>query len=173
MQLAAILRETALLEEEAAHAEATHEKLKDPLSVAEEARARARAARTRSYARAALLLFFSSSRLRDSSCIGARLHVRQRLGNHCAVARADKAAAEPRDPAAAAAAGDDARRGRARPDGAGASARRRAGANSLPVGFSRAVCERVICVCVCVCICVHACMCVNVCVRACVCLCAS
>ncbi len=35
-QLAAILRETALLEEEAAHAEATHEKLKDPLSVAEE-----------------------------------------------------------------------------------------------------------------------------------------
>ena len=45
MQLAAILRETALLEEEAAHAEATHEKLKDPLSVAEEARARARAAR--------------------------------------------------------------------------------------------------------------------------------
>ena len=89
MQLAAILRETALLEEEAAHAEATHEKLKDPLSVAEEARARARAARTRSYARAALLLFFSSSRLRDSSCIGARLHVRQRLGNHCAAPRAD------------------------------------------------------------------------------------
>ena len=37
-QLAAILRETALLEDEAAHAEATHEKLKDPLSVADEVR---------------------------------------------------------------------------------------------------------------------------------------
>ncbi len=35
-QLAAILRETALLEDEAAHAEATHEKLKDPFAVAEE-----------------------------------------------------------------------------------------------------------------------------------------
>jgi hypothetical protein len=37
-QLDAILRETAMLEDEAAHAEATHEKMKDPLAVAEEVR---------------------------------------------------------------------------------------------------------------------------------------
>ena len=35
-QLEAILRETSMLEDEAAHAEATHEKMKDPLAVAEE-----------------------------------------------------------------------------------------------------------------------------------------
>ncbi len=35
-QLEAILRETSMLEDEAAHAEATHEKMKDPLTVAEE-----------------------------------------------------------------------------------------------------------------------------------------
>lgn len=35
-QLEAILRESSMLEDEAAHAEATHEKMKDPLSVAEE-----------------------------------------------------------------------------------------------------------------------------------------
>jgi len=35
-QLEEILRETSLLEDEAAHAEATHEKMKDPLNVAEE-----------------------------------------------------------------------------------------------------------------------------------------